>query len=80
MYFWVKGYVKVGFRGEVEPRIYFKMPDYFWYTAWYIKFLRVQQIIIRVCVWMCNQILVIEGFIAQCTDVLSNCSYAIVEI
>jgi hypothetical protein len=40
----------VGFRGEVEAQIDFKMPEYFWHTAWYINFLSVHKIIIRVCV------------------------------
>lgn len=67
--------MKVGLRGKAEARVGVKTPEYFWHTALYIKFLSVQQIIIRVCVCTCQQTRVREGFVAQCTNVLSNSSY-----
>ena len=67
--------MKVGLRGKAEASVGVKPPEYFWHTALYIKFLSAQQIIILVCVCMCQQTRVSEGFAAQYTDVLSNCSY-----
>ena len=69
--------MKVGLRGKAEAGVGVKKPEYFWHTALYIKFLSLQQIIIRVCVCTCQQTRVKEGFAAQRTDLLSNRSYLI---
>ena len=66
--------MKVGLRGQAEAGVGVKTPEYFWRTALYITFLSLQQIIIRVCVFMCQQTRVKGGFAAQRTDMLSNCS------
>jgi len=67
--------VKVELQAKAEASVGVETPEYFWHAALYIKFLSVQQIIIRVCVCTCQQTRVREGFAAQCTDVLSNCIY-----
>ena len=67
--------MKVGLRGKAEAGVGVKTPEYFWHTALYTKFLSVQQITICFCVCPCQQTHVREGFVAQRTDVSSNCSY-----
>ena len=45
--------MKVGLGGKAEASVGVKTPEYFWHTALHIKFLSLQQIIIRVCVCTC---------------------------
>jgi hypothetical protein len=46
-----------------------KIPEYYWHTVRFNKFLRVQRIIIRDIFCVFKQTHIGEGFTAQCTDV-----------